>query len=259
MLASAQSEIMNYDGVIIVETSLATQSTVDDAPTLSRPMNILVIDDNELDRQRLIRLCGQAGLNIHTTQVEGLAQLEEALARFQYDVIFIDYYLAGDTGLEALEMIAESDVNKQSASIMLAGEGQINVAVEAMRKGCSDYMTKAMMNVDTLQKSIATALERQMMAATLAAEKEARQNMENAIVAYSKSCTVEMRSVLAGTLRRVRKLRKYQAERNAEYSVDVTNLETDIDKLWEALPDFRSLPEVEAPDPTLRIEDQTRH
>ena len=98
-----------------------------------------------------------------------------------------------------------------------------------------------------------------MMAASLAAEQEARQNMENAIIAYSKSCTVEMRSVLAGTLRRVRKLRKYQAERNAEYTIDVTNLETDIDKLWEALPDFRSIPEMDAVEPMARIADQTRH
>ena len=60
-------------------------------------------------------------------------------------------------------------------------------------------------------------------------------------------------------LRRVRKLRKYQAERNAEYTIDVTNLETDIDKLWEALPDFRSIPEMDAVEPMARIADQTRH
>lgn len=243
----------------MIETTLATNATDQEAQALSRPMRILIIDDNELDRQRLIRLCGQAGLSFDATQVEGLQQLEDALSQDQYDLIFIDYFLAGDTGLEALEIISAHEQHKRAAAIMLAGEGQISIAVEAMRQGCSDYMTKAMMNVDTLQKSIATALERQMMSDALVAEQQARQEIEDSIIAYSKACTSEMRSVLAGTLRRVRKLRKYQAERNAEYSVDLSTLETDIDRLWDALPDFRAVPQIKQTDETRAITDQTRH
>ncbi len=242
-----------------MDSSLATQPTDQDSQALSRPMRILVIDDNELDRQRLIRLCGQAGLSFDATQVEGLADLEEALSKQQFDLIFIDYYLAGDTGLEAIEIISAHEQNKKAAAIMLAGEGQISIAVEAMRQGCSDYMTKAMMNVDTLQKSIATALERQMMSAALSDEIEARREVENSIISYSKACTAEMRSVLAGTLRRVRKLRKYQAERSAEYAVDLSTLETDIDRLWEALPDFQSVPKLEKNKAKFQINRITRH
>ena len=243
----------------MLESSLAAQPTDQETQALSRPMRILIIDDNELDRQRLIRLCGQAGLSFDATQVEGLADLEVALSQEQFDLIFIDYYLAGDTGLEALEIIADHEQHKKAAAIMLAGEGQISIAVEAMRQGCSDYMTKAMMNVDTLQKSIATALERQMMSAALNAEVEARREVENGIVAYSKACTTEMRTVLAGTLRRVRKLRKYQAERSAEYAVDLSTLETDIDRLWEALPDFKAVPKFEKKKAPFQITRVTRH
>lgn len=243
----------------MLESSLAAQPSDQEAQALSRPMRILIIDDNELDRQRLIRLCGQAGLSFDATQVEGLADLEDALSKEQFDLIFIDYYLAGDTGLEALEIISAHEQHKKAAAIMLAGEGQINIAVEAMRQGCSDYMTKAMMNVDALQKSIATALERQMMSAALASEVEARLAFENAIIAYSKSCTVEMRSVLASTLRRVRKLRKYEAERNADYAVDLSILETDIDRLWEALPDFQSVPKLGKEKPPVLLNRPTRH
>ena len=243
----------------MLESSLAAKTNDQEAQALSRPMRILIIDDNELDRQRLIRLCGQAGLSFDATQVEGLADLEGALSQDQFDLIFIDYYLAGDTGLEALEMISAHEQHKKAAAIMLAGEGQLTIAVEAMRQGCSDYMTKAMMNVDTLQKSIATALERQMMSAALSAEIEARQDVENSIIAYSKACTAEMRTVLAGTLRRVRKLRKYQAQQGAEYSVDLSTLETDIDRLWEALPDFQAVPKLDKGKAPYQVARITRH
>lgn len=212
----------------------------DTADGPSRPMRILVIDDNELDRQRLVRLCGQAGMRFEDTQVEGLAELPGALDKHAYDIIFIDYFLAGDTGLEALEILSAHENQKRAAAIMLAGEGQINIAVEAMRQGCSDYMTKAMMNVDTLQKSVATALERRLMAEELADARENRIEVEDAIRTYARACTAEMREILSGTLRRVRKLRGYKAMANIDYVVDLHSLETEIDRLWEALPDVNA-------------------
>ena len=205
-------------------------------------MRILVIDDNELDRQRLIRLCGKAGLCVEATEIDGLGGLDDALRQAQFDIIFIDYFLGGDTGLEALDIITSHEQHQKSAAIMLAGEGQIGVAVEAMRRGCSDYMTKAMMNVDTLQKSIATALERQMMSDALVDQAKAREEFEASVLAYANSATAEMRSILSASLRRVRKLRTYQSERNVDYAIDLHSLETDIDRLWEALPDFHTAP-----------------
>ncbi len=218
-------------------TSLAHTPDHKPETAAARPMRILVIDDNELDRQRLIRLCGQAGLRFDATEVAGLSELPKALDAECYDIIFIDYYLAGDTGLDALAMLSKHEKQNRAAGIMLAGEGQISIAVEAMRQGCSDYMTKAMMNVDTLQKSIATALERRLMADELADAREARVEAEKAIRAYANACTAEMREILSGTLRRVRKLRAYKTMANIDYVVDLHSLETEIDRLWEAMPD----------------------
>lgn len=218
--------------------SVASAPEDQNTPSPSRPMRILIIDDNELDRQRLTRLCGQAGLRFDATEVEGLSDLGAALEKSSFDIIFIDYYLSGDTGLDALEILSQHKNQAQSAAIMLAGEGQINIAVEAMRQGCSDYMTKAMMNVDTLQKSIATALERRLMADELSEARSSRVDVEKAIRAYARACTAEMREILSGTLRRVRKLRSYKAMANVDYFVDLHALESEIDRLWDAMPEF---------------------
>lgn len=241
-----------------MKTSLATAPDESTTKGPSRPMRILVIDDNELDRQRLVRLCGQAGMRFDDTQVEGLEDLPEALDQDSYDIIFIDYFLAGHTGLEALEMLASHPNQKHAAAIMLAGEGQINIAVEAMRQGCSDYMTKAMMNVDTLQKSVATAVERRLMAEELADAREERIEVEDAIRAYARSCTVEMREILSGTLRRVRKLRGYKAMTNVDYVLDLNSLETEIDRLWEALPEFNGSAKVGVAPKPVALPNSTR-
>ena len=242
----------------MLDTPLAKKSDPD-ARVESRPMRLLVIDDNELDRQRLLRLCRKAGLNFDATEVAATSELLEQLDLVAFDVVFIDYYLAGDTGLDALEILKRHPRQRDCAAIMLAGEGQLTIAVEAMRQGCSDYLTKAMMNVDTLQKSIATALERQIMKAEMREERRARQNVERAILAYGAECTKEMRSILAGTLRRVRKMRGYQASATVDFSLDLTSLETEIDRLWGAMPDFNDPERLAGPPKAITGPDQTRH
>ena len=242
----------------MLDTVQASKPTEHQGREPSRPMRILIIDDNELDRQRLIRLCDQSGLSFETTEVESLVQFGAALDGASFDLIFIDYFLAGDTGLDALEILSQNQNQTGAAAIMLAGEGQIAIAVEAMRRGCSDYMTKAMMNVDTLQKSIATALERRLMSTAMNDERSNREEVENSIRAYANACTAEMRSILSATLRRVRKLRTYQADGNIDYSIDLTSLEADIDRLWDALPEFKSHPKLETEDGQAQFS-ETRH
>ena len=177
----------------------------------------------------------------------------------KFDIGFIDYFLAGDTGLDALEILTNHRKQRGAAAIMLAGEGQINIAVEAMRCGCSDYMTKAMMNVETLQKSVATALERRMMATAMNDQKRAHEDVEASIRAYANASTAEMRGILSATLRRVRKLRSYRTQSNVAYSIDLNALETDIDRLWDALPEIKSSPQVQGPTKPHELPNNARH
>ena len=194
----------------MLDSRLATAQTAPTAQSeVAREMRILVIDDNELDRQRVLRLCQQAGLAFEAVEVAALDGLDKVLNETSFDLVFIDYLLAGETGLDALDRLSAHQNQATAAAIMLAGEGQISIAVEAMRRGCSDYMTKSMMNVDTLQKSIATALERRILFASLENERAARTELESSVREYAHTCNAEMRSILSATLRRVRKLRTY--------------------------------------------------
>lgn len=198
-------------------------------------MQILVIDDSETDRMRILRLCKDAGLNFVATEVETVADFKRAIAAKQFDLVFVDYLLAGEDGLQAIDVLNDTP-EQRAASIMIAGEGQIAIAVEAMRRGCSDYLTKPELTVAGLQKSVATAIERRMMTFSLAEERAMRMSLEQSIRKHANSCSAEMRSILSGTLRRIRKLREQKL--NEDGTQQLGALEDTIDKLWDVMPAF---------------------
>lgn len=198
-------------------------------------MQILVLDDSETDRMGILRLCKDAGLNFMATEVETIEEFQRAIAAKQYDLVFVDYLLAGEDGLQAIDIL-NSMTEQRAASIMIAGEGQIAIAVEAMRRGCSDYLTKPELTVAGLQKSVATAIERRMMSFSLAEERAMRVSLEQAIRQHAKSCSAEMRSILSSSLRRIRTLREQRM--NEEGAQQLGELEETIDKLWDVMPSF---------------------
>ncbi|MCG6883304.1 MAG: response regulator [Silicimonas sp.] len=214
-----------------------------------RPMQVLVLDDSEVDRKRMLRLCEDAGLNIDGTEAATLDELRAVLPEKQFDIIFIDYLLAGEDGLDAVDIVA-ADPHQSAVSIMIAGEGRLDIAVEAMRRGCLDYLTKSGLTIEALQKSVATAMERHFTGMALAAEREHREKLERAVRRYANACSVEMRTILAGTLRRVRKLRAHNIPE--DHASQLSELETSITQLWDTLPQFEEsapglAPEAAAP------------
>lgn len=200
-----------------------------------RRMNILVLDDSEVDRKRLLRLCDQAGMIFSGTEVGTIDEMRCALATQKFDLVFIDYLLVGEDGLDAVKLLIDEPA-QSAVSIMVAGEGRLDIALEAMRRGCSDYIPKSDLSVDSLQKTVATAIERRMVAQSLEKERERREKLEASVRRYAQDCSVEMRTILAGTLRRVRKLRSHKMP--GEYAKQLSELESGIDQLWTALPDF---------------------
>lgn len=198
-------------------------------------MQILIVDDSETDRMRILRLCESAGLSFTATEVASLKEMNAALQATNFDLVFIDFILTGETGLDAIDLLNKHP-EQRAASIMVAGEGQIGIAVEAMRRGCSDYITKSDLTVPSLQKSVATAIERRMMTMSLQEERAMRLSLELSVRKYANNCSIEMRSILAATLRRVRKLRSQKLSDDS--ALELGALEASIDRLWDALPAF---------------------
>jgi len=115
-----------------------------------RNFAILVIDDNPADVEILRRLLGQIeGWKIKVLACNDVVTGAAEALRCQVDLIFLDYLLGGETGLEAF-----NEIRKEGCTlpvIMFNGHSSEKVAVDAMKAGVSDYLVKGRITPERLR------------------------------------------------------------------------------------------------------------
>jgi two-component system cell cycle response regulator len=117
---------------------------------------VLVADDDPDFRRLLVRRAGHMGLSV--VEVEDGEQAIDALRQESFDVILVDLYMPQHTGLEVIQV--GQDVDPDLQAIILTGEATIETAVEALRTGVYDYLTKPLESLAVLEISLNRALER---------------------------------------------------------------------------------------------------
>jgi DNA-binding NtrC family response regulator len=101
-------------------------------------IDLLIVDDDNGFRQTLVHRFLR-----HDFQVQDAADAEQAMSlaqRRDFDVAVFDIILPGISGLELLERFKKSHADCEV--IILTGQGTIETAVEAMKLGAYDYLTK---------------------------------------------------------------------------------------------------------------------
>lgn len=100
--------------------------------------NILIIDDEKAIRKTLSEILSYEGYKIDEAGdgEEGLRKLREK----EFDVVLCDIKMPKVDGLEFLEKSRE--INADTPIIMISGHGTIETAVEAVKKGAYDYISK---------------------------------------------------------------------------------------------------------------------
>ena len=101
-------------------------------------MKILIIDDERAIRNSLGEILSDEGYAVDTAE-DGIKGLEMA-TREHYDVIFCDIKMPGMDGLEVLSKLTAEGTD--SAVIMISGHGDIDTAVECIKKGAFDFIQK---------------------------------------------------------------------------------------------------------------------
>ncbi len=99
---------------------------------------VLVVDDKEMMRDSVGSSLRRAGFEVVTADRAQAAV--ERVARKRPDVVITDLKMPGMTGIELLEKIREID--DEVPVVMMTAFGTIETAVEAMRLGAFDYITK---------------------------------------------------------------------------------------------------------------------
>ena len=101
-------------------------------------MKILVIDDDRPIRNTLKEILEFEGHTISTAE-DGKQGLEMA-QNDAYDAIFCDIKMPNMDGLEVLAALADSD--NETPIIMISGHGDIDTAVDCIKKGAYDFIQK---------------------------------------------------------------------------------------------------------------------
>jgi YesN/AraC family two-component response regulator len=103
-----------------------------------RSIFVLAVDDDELYLQYCQRVLKRPHLHIDTA-IGGLAAIEKVGTQ-SYDIILMDITMPEMNGLECLRKLREDDC--KSEVIIVTGKGDLQTAVEAMRLGAADFVTK---------------------------------------------------------------------------------------------------------------------
>lgn len=99
---------------------------------------ILIIDDEKAIRKTLTEI-----LSFEGYKIEEAADGEEGLKKFRektYDLVLCDIKMPKLDGIEFLQKAGE--INADVPIIMISGHGNIETAVEAVKKGAYDYISK---------------------------------------------------------------------------------------------------------------------
>lgn len=100
--------------------------------------NILIVDDEKAIRKTLSEILSYEGYKI-----DEAGDGEEGIRKFrdkEYDVILCDIKMPKMDGIEFLDRA--KDLNPDIPIIMISGHGTIETAVEAVKKGAYDYISK---------------------------------------------------------------------------------------------------------------------
>jgi two-component system response regulator HydG len=117
---------------------------------------ILIVEDNPTVREGLAQLLRTRGHSVSAT--ESVARARERLETEAFDLVISDYRLEDGTGMDLLEAVKKQGLGGDPDFIVITAYGTIDIAVEAMRLGAWDFVTKPL-DSDEFRLKVEKALE----------------------------------------------------------------------------------------------------
>ena len=139
---------------------------------------LLIVDDRPEDTT-IVRVLIEdwGGRNWHFVEEDNGESALDRLETEEVDCILLDYQLLEMNGLRFLKEMTARYGSLRFPVVMLTGSGRTSVAVEALKSGAQDYISKDNLRVDALIRSIDNAIER---VALLREREKQRRELEEA-------------------------------------------------------------------------------
>ncbi len=122
--------------------------------------NILLVDDDQIILDSLSGFLSLEGYNVSVAS--SVAQAMDYIKAGSYELVITDVSMPQADGFELLRQVRE--ISPQSLVIMVTGYGTIESAVEAIKQGAYDYLTKPIID-DDVRLAVQRALKQQHLQA----------------------------------------------------------------------------------------------
>ncbi len=131
-----------------------------DQQPAERPVNVLVVDDEPALLKALEALLKRAGHSV--VALDNPITALQRLAAEDFDVALFDIKMPQLSGLELLNSVKHR--RPEVEVIIMTGHATVETALQAVRMGAYDYLTKPFDDVELVVRSVAKAAERKALA-----------------------------------------------------------------------------------------------
>ena len=199
-------------------------------------IKVLLIDDDEEDIHLIRKTLGK----IDTVKylVEWCTDAEKASAmilRHEHDVYLVDYHLGAETGLDLIRKIMEKGCN--GPFILVTGQGDHEIDMEAMRLGVSDYLNKGEITRAILERSIRYSIAQKKVEEEAIKAKERAEKATKLKDKFLSLVSHDLRGPIANIMLALELIGNtaYSAEKKEELSIDVMETADGLIKTIDAL------------------------
>jgi signal transduction histidine kinase len=148
----------------------------------NRRYHVLIVEDSPEDRETYRRLLTRAGGAEYTFAETDSGDEGVRLCRARRpDCVLLDYRLPDGDGLELLPELAAAHADGPVPVIMLTGQGDEAVAVQAMKRGALDYLVKGRMTATHLAGAVQNAVEKVELRRRVEKLEEERRRLERRV------------------------------------------------------------------------------
>ncbi|HDY84261.1 hypothetical protein LCGC14_0637000 [marine sediment metagenome] len=126
-------------------------------------MNILIVDDDQVDRESIKRSLKRPDYSSQVQEVESVDAALAIIKHQHFDVILLDYNLPQRNGIELLLELQGDSTIDNTAIIMMSSNEEDELALECIRAGAQDFLTKTEISAFRLTRAIINARTRSEM------------------------------------------------------------------------------------------------
>ena len=123
---------------------------------LQEGMNILVVDDDEVDRMALRRALGRVRKDGRVIEAGNAEEARKSLESEEVDCIFLDYRLPDSDGQALLAEFRRKGIDVPI--LILTGHGDAQLAVDLMQGGASDFLSKSSLSPELISRRLSNVL-----------------------------------------------------------------------------------------------------